>query len=145
MLLYLFIMLSHSKYISVYAKTIVLQMGLFHCMVWFGMAHFWGVFHWVQYLVLFSGPPRLRFQASHTVTKMWRVNPADHWLAGRIVTICAIKLATRATRHTRFKSAQPAMDRTQLFIERIQLFWTSASLFFFLFFLQPGSTDVPHW
>ncbi len=58
------------------------QMALFHCMVRHGTAHFWGVFHWVQYLVLFSVPPRLRFQASRTITKMWCVNPADHWLAG---------------------------------------------------------------
>ncbi len=36
-----------------------------------GTAHFWGVFHWVQYLLLFSVPPRLRFQASRTVTNMW--------------------------------------------------------------------------
>ncbi len=58
------------------------QMALFHCMVRHGTAHFWGGFHWVQYLVLFSVPPRLRFQASRTITKMWCVNPADHWLAG---------------------------------------------------------------
>ncbi len=49
----------------------------------FSTAHFWGVFHWVQYLVLFLVPPRLRFQASRTVTKTWRVNSADHWLAGK--------------------------------------------------------------
>ncbi len=48
---------------------------------WYGTVHFWGVFHWVQYLVLFLVPPRPRFQASHTVTKTWPVNSDDHWLA----------------------------------------------------------------
>ncbi len=43
-----------------------------------GTVHFWGVFHWVLYLVIFcttsAGVP--------SVTKMWPVNSADHWLAG---------------------------------------------------------------
>ncbi len=55
---------------------------LFHCKVWHGTVHFWGVFHWVQYLVLFLVPPWPRYQANRTVTKSWRVNSADHWLAG---------------------------------------------------------------
>ncbi len=33
------------------------------------------------YLVLFLVPPWLRFQANCTITKTWRVNSADHWLA----------------------------------------------------------------
>ncbi len=99
----------------------------------FGMVHFWGGgFHWVQYLVLFSVPPRLRFQANRTVTKTWCVNSADHWLAGenRHWT-CDTRPCTRHNRPARFKSAQPA-DRTQLF-------WTSAPFFVVCW----GSTDVP--
>ncbi len=40
-------------------------------MVRFGTVHFWGVFHWVLYLVpgTFLVPPQPRFQASRTVTK----------------------------------------------------------------------------
>ncbi len=45
-------------------------MALFHCMVRYGTVHFWGVFHWVLYLVpgTFLVPPQPRFQASRTVT-----------------------------------------------------------------------------
>ncbi len=37
----------------------------------YGTVHFWGVFHWVLYLVpdTFLVPLRSRFQASRTVTK----------------------------------------------------------------------------
>ncbi len=35
------------------AQDISELMALFHCMVRFSTVHFWGVFHWVQYLVLF--------------------------------------------------------------------------------------------
>ncbi len=47
-------------------------MALFHCMVRHGTVHFWGVFHWVLYLVpgTFLVPPRPWFQAIRTVTKM---------------------------------------------------------------------------
>ncbi len=39
-------------------------MALFHCMVRHGTVHFWGVFHWVLYLVpgTFLVPPQPRFQ-----------------------------------------------------------------------------------
>ncbi len=72
-------------------------MPLFHCMVRFGTVHFWGVFHWVLYLVpgTFLVPPRPGFQASRTVTKTWRVNSADHWLAGENRHYCVTELATR--------------------------------------------------
>ncbi len=63
-------------------------MQLFHFM-WYGTlrfstVHFWGVFHWVLYLVpgTFLVPPQPRFKAIHTVTKTWPVNTTDHWLAG---------------------------------------------------------------
>ncbi len=61
------------------------------------MVHFWGVFHWVLYLVpdTFLVPLRSRFQASRTVTKTWRVNSADHWLAGENRHYCVTELATR--------------------------------------------------
>ncbi len=46
----------------------------------------------------------------------WRVNSADHWLAGE--NRHCLRHWTCGTRHNRparFKSAQPAKDRTQLF------------------------------
>ncbi len=77
-------------------------MALFHCMVRhgtvrFGTVHFWGVFHWVLYLVpdTFLVPLQPRFQAIRTVTKTWRVNSADHWLAGENRHYCITELATR--------------------------------------------------
>ncbi len=75
-------------------------MALFHCMVGtvrYGTVHFWGVFHWVLYLVpdTFLVPLRSRFQASRTVTKTWRVNSVDHWLAGENRHYCVTELATR--------------------------------------------------
>ncbi len=72
-------------------------MALFHCMVRHGTVHFWGVFHWVLYLVpdTFLVPLRSRFHASRTVTKTWRVNSADHWLAGENRHYRVTELATR--------------------------------------------------
>ncbi len=63
----------------------------------FGTVHFWGVFHWVLYLVpgTFLVPPQPRFQASRTVTKTWRVNSTDHWLARENRHYCVTELATR--------------------------------------------------
>ncbi len=76
-------------------------LAIFHCMVRygtvrFGTVHFWGVFHWVLYLVpgTFLVPPRPGFQAIRTVTKTWRVNSADHWLAGENSHYCVTELAT---------------------------------------------------
>ncbi len=69
---------------------------------WYGKVrystvHFWGVFHWVLYLVpdTFLVPLRSRFQVNRTVTKTWRVNSADHWLAGENRHYCVTELATR--------------------------------------------------
>ncbi len=72
-------------------------MALFHCMVRHGTVHFWGVFHWVLYLVpdTFLVPLRSRFHANRTVTKTWRVNSADHWLAWEHRHYCVTELATR--------------------------------------------------
>ncbi len=46
-------------------------MAFFHCMIRHGTVHFWGVFHWVLYLVpdTFLVPLRSRFHANRTVTK----------------------------------------------------------------------------
>ncbi len=66
-----------------------------HGTVRFGTVHFWGVFHWVLYLVpdTFLVPLRSRFQASRT--KTWRVNSTDHWLAGENRHYCVTELATQ--------------------------------------------------
>ncbi len=68
-----------------------------HGTVLYGTVHFWGVFHWVLYLVpdTFLEPLRSRFQASRTVTKTWRVNSTDHWLAGENRHYSVTELATR--------------------------------------------------
>ncbi len=63
------------------------------------------------YLVLFSVPPHPRFQANRTITKTWRVNSSDPWLAGE--NHHCLRHWTCGTRHNRparFKSAQPAKD-----------------------------------
>ncbi len=62
----------------------------------FGMVHFWGVFHWVLYLVpgTFLVPPQPRFQAYRTITETWRVNSVDHWMAGENRHYCVNELAT---------------------------------------------------
>ncbi len=86
-------------------------MALFHCMIRHGTAHFWGGF-----LV----PPRLRFQVSRTVTIFSTLLITD-W-PERMVTSCIIEFATRYTRPVRFKLANPAKDRMQLFFERMQPF-----------------------
>ncbi len=75
------------------------------------------------YLVLFLGPPRPRFQAICTVTKTWRVNSPDHWLAGENHHYCITELATQDP--TIFKSAQPAKDQTELLLEQTHLFVSS--------------------
>ncbi len=43
----------------------------------------------------FLVPPQPRFQASRTITKTWRVNSVDHWLAGENRHYCVTELATR--------------------------------------------------
>ncbi len=72
------------------------------------------------YLVLFLVPPRPRFQANRTITKTWRVNSADHWLAGEN---CHRTCGTRHNRPAGFKSAQSAKDR----IERNCFEWAHLS------------------
>ncbi len=64
--------------------------------------------------------------SSRTVTKTWRVNSADHWLAGENRHYCITELATTRPSSTalpaRFKSAQPAKDRTQLLFKQTHIF-----------------------
>ncbi len=64
--------------------------------------------------------------SSRTVTKTWRVNSADHWLAGENRHYCITELATTrpssTARPARFKSAQPAKDRTQLLFKQTHIF-----------------------
>ncbi len=64
--------------------------------------------------------------SSRTVTKTWRVNSADHWLAWENRHYCVTELATTRpssiARPARFKSAQPAKDRTQLLFKQTHIF-----------------------
>ncbi len=108
-------------------------MALFHCMVRHGMVHFWGVFHWVLYLVpgTFLVPPQPRFQEIRTVTKMWRVNSADHWLAGENRHYCVNELATwdplDLNQHSQRRSGRTFLHQPQIIC----------------FIVCWGSTDVP--
>ncbi len=57
-------------------------MALFHCMVRYGSVRFtFGGFPLGTVPGTFLVPPRPGFQAIRTVTKTWRVNSTDHWLA----------------------------------------------------------------
>ncbi len=64
--------------------------------------------------------------SSRTVTKTWRVNSADHWMAGENRHYCVTELATRdpplQVLPARFKPAQPAKDRTQLLFKQTHIF-----------------------
>ncbi len=73
-------------------------MALFHCMARHGTVRYGsllGGFPLGTVPGTFLVPPRPRFQASRTVTKTWRVNSADHWLAGENRHYCVTELATR--------------------------------------------------
>ncbi len=110
-------------------------------MVRFSTVHFWGVFHWVQYLVLFLVPPWPRFKAIRTVTKTWWVNSAVHWLAGENRHYCITELQHKTQyRPARFKSAQPAKDRTQLLFEQTHILDQPKNSCFVVCW---GSTDIP--
>ncbi len=96
------------RWVILRGQQIYTGMALFHCMVWHGTLrfitdHFRVVFHWVPYQIpgTFLVPPRPRFQAIRTVTKTWRVNSTDHWLAGENRHYCVTELATRDPTYTR--------------------------------------------
>ncbi len=103
--------------------------------------HFWGVFHFVLYLVpgTFLVPPRPGFQAIRTVTKTWRVNSADHWLAGENCNYCATELATwdplDLNQHSQRRSG-----RSFCLNKRTFLYQPQNSCFVVCW----GSSDVPH-
>ncbi len=107
----------------------------------FGTVHFWGVFHFVLYLVpgTFLVPPWPGFQAIRTVTKTWRVNSADHWLAGENCNYCATELATwdplDLNQHSQRRSG-----RSFCLNKRTFLYQPQNSCFVVCW----GSSDVPH-
>ncbi len=75
-------------------------MALFHCMVRHGTVRYGSLLGGfplgtVPGTWYFLVPPQPRFQASRTVTKTWRVNSIDHWLAGENRHYCVTELATR--------------------------------------------------
>ncbi len=72
-------------------------MALFHCMVRHGMVRYGsllGGFPLGTVPGTFLVPPQPRFQAIRTVTKTWRVNSADYWLAGENSHYCITELMT---------------------------------------------------
>ncbi len=94
----------------------------------YGTVHFWGVFHWVLYLVpdTFLVPLRSRFHASRyryqnvTCKLCWSLNGRRkssllrHWTCDTRPSSTALP--------ARFKSAQPAKDRTQLLFKQTHIF-----------------------
>ncbi len=113
----------------------VQKMGIFwrfstawYGMVRYGTVHFWGVFHWVLYLVpdTFLVPLRSRFHASRyryqnvTCKLCWSLNGRRksallrHWTCDTRPSSTALP--------ARFKSAQPAKDRTQLLFKQTHIF-----------------------
>ncbi len=76
-------------------------MALFHCMVRHCTVRYGsllGGFPLGTVPGTFLVPPWPGFQASRTVTKTWRVNSTDHWLAGENRHYCVTELATRDPR-----------------------------------------------
>ncbi len=72
-------------------------MALFHCMVRHGTVRYGsllGGFPLGTVPGTFLVPPQPRFQAYRTVTKTWRVNSVDHWLAGENRHYCVNELVT---------------------------------------------------
>ncbi len=60
----------------------------------FSTVHFWGVFHWVLYLVP-GTLPSAGVPSDPYRYQTWRVNSADHRLAGENPHCCVNELATR--------------------------------------------------
>ncbi len=94
----------------------------------YGTVHFWGVFHWVLYLVpdTFLVPLRSRFHASRyryqnvTCKLCWSLigrresSLLRHWTCDTRPSSTVLP--------ARFKSAQPAKDRTQLLFKQTHIF-----------------------
>ncbi len=83
------------------------------------------------YCTWYLVPPQPRFQAIRTVTKMWRVNSADHWLAGENRHYCVTELATwdplDLNQHSKRRSGRTFLHQPQIIC----------------FIVCWGSTDVP--
>ncbi len=97
------------------------KMALFH-----GMVNFWGVFHWVLYLVpgTFLVPPRPGVPSdpysyqNMTCKLCWSLN----WPEKIAITASWTCDMRPNIDPARFKSAQPAKDRTQLLFEQTHIF-----------------------
>ncbi len=80
----------------------------------------------------FSVPPRLRFQANRTVTKTWRVNSADPWLAGENRRTCDTRpnrpILLDLNPHSQWSIECNCFERAHLFfrflwsVEEVQMF-----------------------
>ncbi len=122
-------------------------MALFHCMVRHGMVRYGsllGGFPLGTVPGTFLVPPQPRFQAIRTVTKTWRVNSADYWLAGENSHYCITELMTW----------DPPLQPDPLDLNQHSQRWIGRSFCFNkrTFLYQPknvcfvlfwGSTDVP--
>ncbi len=103
-------------------------MALFHCMVRHGTVRHGSLLGGfplgtVPGTWYFFSTTSVEVPSSRTVTKTWRVNSADHWMAGENRHYCVTELATRdPPLPARFKSAQPAKDRTQLLFKQTHIF-----------------------
>ncbi len=113
-------------------------------MVRHGTVHFCRVFHWIHYLVpgTFLVPPRPRFQAIRTVTKTWRVNSTDHWLAWKKSSL--LRLWTCDTRPNIYpldlnQHSQRRIGCNFCLNKRTFLYQSKNSCFVVCW----GSTDVP--
>ncbi len=79
---------------------ITTQMALFHCMVRHGTVRYGSLLGGfplgtVPGTWYFFSTTSVEVPSSRTVTKTWRVNSADHWLAGENRHYCVTELATR--------------------------------------------------
>ncbi len=103
-------------------------LALFHCMVRHGTVRYGSLLGGfplgtVPGTWYFFSTTSVEVPSSRTVTKTWRVNSADHWMAGENRHYCVTELATRdPPLPARFKSAQPAKDRTQLLFKQTHIF-----------------------
>ncbi len=93
-------LLSTCNWCVVRAYTWLALLALFHCMVRHGTVRYGsllGVFPLgtVPGTWYFFSTTSVEVPSSRTVTKTWRVNSADHWMAGENRHYCVTELATR--------------------------------------------------
>ncbi len=106
-------------------------LALFHCMVRHGTVRYGSLLGGfplgtVPGTWYFFSTTSVEVPSSRTVTKTWRVNSADHWMAGEKSSLlrhwtCDTRPSSTAL-PARFKSAQPAKDRTQLLFKQTHIF-----------------------